>query len=75
MFALGAHVYPTAVRATGVAWAASVGRVGGLISSLFGAAIIGAGAPAYWGALAVANVCAFAGLFWVRSHFSGVNKR
>jgi AAHS family 4-hydroxybenzoate transporter-like MFS transporter len=71
MFALGAHVYPTAVRASGVAWAAAVGRVGGLVSSLFGAAIIGAGADAYWVALAAANVCAFAGLAWVRSHFPG----
>jgi AAHS family 4-hydroxybenzoate transporter-like MFS transporter len=75
MFALGAHVYPTSIRASGMAWAASVGRVGGLISSFFGAAIIGAGPPAYWGALAVANICAFAGLFWVRSHFAGAKTK
>jgi len=75
MFALGAHVYPTSVRSSGLAWAASIGRVGGLVSSLFGAAIIGAGASAYWVALAAANICAFAGLFWVRSHFAGVNSK
>ena len=71
LIALGAHIYPTSVRASGMAWAASIGRIGGLISSLCGAAIIGAGAETYWGALAAANVCAFAGLAWVRSHFPG----
>jgi AAHS family 4-hydroxybenzoate transporter-like MFS transporter len=69
MYALAAHVYPTSVRASGVAYAASVGRMGGLLSSLCGAVIIQAGSGAYWYALAGAMVCAFAGLAWVRSHF------
>ena len=74
MFALAAHVYPTSVRASGVAYATSVGRVGGLLSSLCGAAIIQTGSSAYWYALAGAMVCAFAGLAWVRSHFPAVGK-
>jgi AAHS family 4-hydroxybenzoate transporter-like MFS transporter len=74
MYALAAHVYPTSVRASGVAYAASVGRVGGLLSSLGGAAIIQAGSGAYWYALALAMVCAFAGLAWVRSHFPAIGK-
>jgi len=69
MFALAAHIYPTAVRASGVAYAAGVGRIGGLVSSLFGASLIGGGPATYWGALAAAMVCSFAGLAWVRSHF------
>ena len=32
MYALAAHVYPTSVRATGVAYAATIGRLGGLLS-------------------------------------------
>ena len=40
MYALAAHVYPTSVRASGVAYAATIGRVGAIFSSLFGAAII-----------------------------------
>src|SRR6516162_8545506 len=40
MYALAAYVYPTSIRATGVAYAATVGRTGGLLSSLFGASII-----------------------------------
>lgn len=68
MFAVAAHVYPTSVRATGVAWAAAVGRVGALLTSFFGAMIIEAGAAAYWYALAIGMVCTFAGLAWVRNH-------
>ncbi len=74
MFALCAHVYPTGVRATGVAYAAAIGRVGGIVSSLFGYALIGAGPRAYWSAVAVAMVCAFAGLAWVRSHFPAMRQ-
>ena len=74
MYALATHVYPTGVRASGVAYAAAIGRVGAIFSSLFGAAIIGAGAGAYWGGLAAAMVCAFGGLAWVRSHFPALGK-
>jgi AAHS family 4-hydroxybenzoate transporter-like MFS transporter len=74
MYALAAHVYPTAVRASGVAFAAAVGRVGAIVSSLLGAAIIGAGACAYWSTLAAAMVCTFAGLSWVRSHYPALGR-
>ncbi|HEY1341180.1 MAG TPA: MFS transporter [Bryobacteraceae bacterium] len=69
MYALAAHVYPTSIRATGVAYSATIGRTGGLLSSLFGSAVIQAGSGAYWQVLAAAMVVAFAGLAWVRSHF------
>ena len=69
MYALATHVYPTSVRATGVAYSASIGRAGGLLSSLLGASIIQAGPRTYWYAMALAMVCSFAGLAWVRSHF------
>ena len=69
MYALAAHVYPTSVRATGVAYSATIGRAGGLVSSLLGAYLIQAGGGTYWYVLAAAMVVAFAGLAWVRSHF------
>ena len=69
MYALAAHVYPTGVRATGVAYTATMGRLGGLLSSLIGASIIQTGFGTYWYVLAIAMVCAFAGLAWVRSHY------
>src|SRR5579883_2579599 len=74
MYALATHVYPTNVRATGVAYASTIGRAGGLLSSLFGAVVIQAGAGAYWEALAVSMVLAFAGLAWVRSHYPGIEQ-
>ena len=37
MYALGAHVYPAAIRATGVGSAASFGRVGAVVSGYAGA--------------------------------------
>ncbi len=72
MYALAAHVYPTSIRATGIAYAATLGRAGGLLSSLFGSYVIQASTGAYWQALATAMICAFAGLAWVRSHFPGM---
>jgi AAHS family 4-hydroxybenzoate transporter-like MFS transporter len=75
MYALATHVYPTSVRATGVAYAATVGRTGGLLSSLFGASIIQAGSGAYWYTLAISMIFSFAGLAWVRSHYPAMGKQ
>ena len=74
MYALAAHIYSTGVRATGIAWAATIGRTGGLLASLFGAVLIQAGGGAYWYALAIAMVLAFAGLACVRSHYPAIGK-
>lgn len=73
MYALAAHVYPVSIRSTGVAYAATMGRVGGLLTSLAGAYVIQAGAGTYWTVLAMAMVCAFAGLAWVRSHYPAID--
>lgn len=74
MYALAAYVYPTKVRATGVAYSVTVGRGGGLLSSLLGASIIQAGDSRYWLALALVMVCAAAGLACVRNHYPPVGK-
>lgn len=72
MYALAAHVYPTSIRATGVAYSSAMGRTGGLLASLFGSHIIQVGPAAYWESLAVAMVIAAAGLAWVRSHYPAI---
>ena len=72
MYALAAHVYPTSIRATGVAYSAAMGRTGGLLSSLFGSHIIQAGPAAYWESLAIAMVVAAGGLAWVRGHYPAI---
>jgi AAHS family 4-hydroxybenzoate transporter-like MFS transporter len=71
MYALAAYVYPTQVRASGVAFAAAVGRLGAMLSSFTGAAIIQAGSHAYLRVLALSMVCAFIGLAVVGKHFPG----
>ncbi len=75
MFALAAHIYPTSIRATGVAYAGAVGRAGGLLSSLIGYVFIQGGASAFWQALAIAMVVTFLGLAWVRSHYPALAPR
>jgi AAHS family 4-hydroxybenzoate transporter-like MFS transporter len=74
MYALAAHVYPTGIRASGVAYASAAGRVGGIFSSVFGATIIGMGAGAYWGFVAVSLVIAFVGLALVGRHFPAAGR-
>jgi len=49
--AVATHGYPTKIRATGVAYSVRVGRLGGLVSSLFGGLLIRAGSSPYWTAL------------------------
>ena len=68
IYALGAHVYPTQVRASGVAAAAAVGRLGAVLSSITGAAIIQAGSATYLKVLAFSMVCTLLGLAAVRKH-------
>jgi AAHS family 4-hydroxybenzoate transporter-like MFS transporter len=69
LFALAAYVYPTRVRATGIACAAAAGRAGGMLGSLGGAAVIHAGSGAYLALLALSMVFAFAGVAIVQRHY------
>ncbi|HTM49928.1 MAG TPA: MFS transporter [Bryobacteraceae bacterium] len=71
MYVLAAHVYPTKTRASGVAFAAAVGRVGAMVSSFTGAAIIQSGGSNYLRVLAISMFCAFLGLLLVSTHFPG----
>ena len=74
IFALASHVYPTPIRSTGVACAAAAGRVGGIASSLGGAAIIQAVSGSYLAVLAAAMAVTGVCLAIVRNHCPG-NKR
>lgn len=69
MYALAAHVYPARIRASGVASATAVGRLGALLSSFAGATIILAGASAYWLFCATAMAVTLTGLAIVRKHY------
>lgn len=70
MFALAAHVYPTPLRATGMATAACLGRIGAVLSSFAGAAAIQAGRATYFFTVAVAMLVATIALAVVKNHFT-----
>jgi AAHS family 4-hydroxybenzoate transporter-like MFS transporter len=68
-FALAAHVYPTALRATGVGAALAAGRGGAILSAFAGAAALGRGGPSsFFVLLAVAMALNFGALAAVRRH-------
>ena len=72
MYALAAHVYPAAVRATGVGAAVSFGRIGAVLSGYIGAwALEYRGAASFFGAVAVAMTLCWLGLAIVRRHVPG----
>jgi AAHS family 4-hydroxybenzoate transporter-like MFS transporter len=69
MYALAAHVYPGAVRATGVGTAAAVGRIGAILSGYAGAwAIDYRGSTAYFLLIAAAMGVTLVSLALVRRH-------
>jgi AAHS family 4-hydroxybenzoate transporter-like MFS transporter len=69
MFALAAHVYPGAVRTTGVGTVVGFGRVGAIVSGYAGSWAIGyRGSASYFGMIAVAMLATFVALAVVRRH-------
>lgn len=69
-YVLAAHVYPTAIRTTGVGAALGVGRAGAVLSS-FAGALVGAGAAGaanLFLMVGAAMLVVFAGVFVVRRH-------
>jgi len=69
MFALAAHVYPTAIRATGVGAAVSVGRSGAILSGYAGPwALESHGTASFFGLMATAMASTFVALALVRRH-------
>jgi AAHS family 4-hydroxybenzoate transporter-like MFS transporter len=69
MYALAAHVFPTAIRATGVGTAVAFGRVGGVISPYAGSwALEAGGASRLFGLIATTMTLVFVALASVRRH-------
>lgn len=68
LYALSTHVYPTAVRATGVGAAATIGRVGAITSSFLG--VIG-GRSTFFLFTAVAMGCVTVALVFIQRHVTG----
>jgi AAHS family 4-hydroxybenzoate transporter-like MFS transporter len=69
MYALAAHVYPAAIRATGVGTAVAFGRIGGAASAYAGAWSLESGGPSHLFALVGGTLTVvFAALAAVRNH-------
>jgi MFS transporter, AAHS family, 4-hydroxybenzoate transporter len=69
MYALAAHVFPTAIRGTGVGTTVAVGRVGNVLASYVGSwALSAGGPPLYFSTWAVAMTLVFMFLAVIRDH-------
>jgi AAHS family 4-hydroxybenzoate transporter-like MFS transporter len=69
MYALAAHVYPAAIRATGVGTAVSFGRTGAVLTGFIGAWALEWGGPStFFAVIAVAMAVCFVALAAVRRH-------
>jgi len=69
LYALAAHTYPPAVRASGIGAASGVGRIGGIVSPYVAALVLGLGGrTAFFQCVGVCSLCLLAFLLLVRSH-------
>lgn len=68
LYALAAHVYPTAVRATGVGSASAVGRFGAIASVFVGTWALAASHRAFFIVIGVAMTSTFIALACLREH-------
>lgn len=69
MYALAAHVFPTAIRGTGVGATVAVGRVGNVLASYVGSwALSAGGPPLYFWTWAIAMTLVFICLAVLRHH-------
>ncbi len=69
MYALGAYIYATEVRGTGVGWAVGLGRLGSILSPLIGNSIIEAfGTRGFFFAIGCTIALAFVSLTLIRRH-------
>jgi AAHS family 4-hydroxybenzoate transporter-like MFS transporter len=68
LYALATHVYPAAIRSTGLGAAAGFGRAGAIISAYVGTAALGIGSGAFFGVLVVCLAITLAAVATVNIH-------
>jgi len=69
MYALGAFVYATDVRAAGVGWAVGIGRLGAIVSPLIGAALLKAlGFSGFFQGIALTMALSFISIAIISRH-------
>ena len=75
MYALAAHIYPTRVRAGGMAAAVAIGRLGGVTSAFVGASLVQLGPSSYFGAIALTLTITMIALAVVTDHIPKFGRR
>jgi AAHS family 4-hydroxybenzoate transporter-like MFS transporter len=68
LYALATHIYPTAIRSTGVAFALAVGRTGAILSAYLGAALLLMPASIYFLILAATSAVAMLAIAIIKNH-------
>jgi AAHS family 4-hydroxybenzoate transporter-like MFS transporter len=75
MFAVGAHAFPTAVRARGLGLMGAAGRAGAIVSAVAGATLIGGGSVGFFGVLAGLMLVNAFGFIAVRGHIPRLGRQ
>jgi AAHS family 4-hydroxybenzoate transporter-like MFS transporter len=70
LYALAAHIYATRIRATGVAAALSIGRLGAIVSAFIGGFVLDLKTPVYFALIAVGMTGVAAALLTIRRHIA-----
>lgn len=73
MYALAAHIYTTRARASGVAGALAVGRMGAIASAFLGSYLLAFGSNNYFFALSAGMAGVLVALFVLRRHIEAPN--
>ena len=68
LYSLSAHIYKADVRTTGSGTALAMGRIGAIVGSYGGAALVDAGGTRYFAALTVALIGTATCLAFIRRH-------
>ena len=75
MFAVGAHAFPTALRARGLGLMGAAGRAGAIVSAIAGAILIGWSNLGFFGALAALMLVNALGFIAVRGHIPRLGRK
>lgn len=75
MFAVGAHAFPTGLRARGLGLMGAAGRVGAIVSAVAGSFLIDWGNLGFFGALAALMLVNALGFIAVRGHVPAIGRK
>jgi AAHS family 4-hydroxybenzoate transporter-like MFS transporter len=76
LYVRAAHAYPTACRASGIGWAAGIGRCGAVFSAALGGLILGLGSgpTAFFGTVCLLFLLCGVGVVIVNRHTPALSK-